>query len=1407
VVTQAAPGQPPQTQQRVRQFVWNNWGQLLKWTDENNVVTRYSYFPVSDPTGEGGSTPVSGVDVPGGYIARIEQDVLDPQLQRAAHLAPVRTVTTDFLYDQYGNRTRIEDGRNGRLTFEYNELGERIRFVGAEGELTQHRYDASGQLKETLREIRDLGFPSDYQTQVTRTVRDAFEYERDGLLAKVIIDADGLKITQRFEYDGNGNLHLEHLPKASQAVGAEPENRIRYEYDEADRRIMETQGDGSPQAITREFRYDQNGDLEQIIYASGRIQLYIRDGFGRLISSGDLLGNSYQTQLDDAGNIARVVVQGSIDGNPAHLGILSDTCYYYDQGDRLVALRQKAFTFEPGAGGQLIETPIGNGQRITRWLHDAAGNELKRFEPTGLEVTYTPDGHGLPAITADNQGFQVDVTYDAASNPSRVATTDPLGTSMLTQQHDRSGRLTSESDYRGTVHRAYFDTEGRQRLVEDALGNRVELVYDNAGRHERSIFSLYENGRRVNADGSVNVQIDTLIARTVHDANGNVTEVRDFDDNAVETFEYYATNQLKKRTLPDDRMIIGGVVEDPNPGEEAYRFFYRNDALVDYVIDPDGRIIRHLYDSAGRPTGFRVEQGTASQISGTTEVDYVIDGLGRIVEARDNNGETGRGAVIQRRYTSFGTVAWERQTEDFTGTARAFEIAAGYLSHGQRTLLRYPGGAPAIRAVPDVHGNTDFVVDNISGFRYADFGYQGRAFSLRRYPNGVAYGYGYDANKEVLEIRSFTGTDFTDDANMIEGHRFVYDEKGLQVRNQDLKEGRFSRISYDSLARLDADIDGYQLSDPGALPTSANYRGYDARGNLVATDAGAVTGRSDGRLLLALQVITNSFYNQADQLQQRSVVDLTDPSAPIIRSQRFQYDRRGNVRQDDDNDYEYDFRNRVVAIVSRSTGQRKRLHYDALGRRIRGADVRFAWWGFDTILEVPDSNAWYKRYIYGAKPGELLAFETNLHGTDVRYFIHDSRGSTIDFLTDAAGAIVERYGYDPFGVVKYLDTAGNELAAAARTGNNFLLHGHEYLPELGLYAAGPRLYHPFLGRFLQRECAVDDPLAYRNPYVYAANNPLAFTEDGHLAWWVIPLALYVAAGTAIALIETGIEAGIASALDDDDFNPFSAYLRNLTIGLATNWIPGAAAARPATRLAVRVGAHAARSVAATALEVGIVYGIERGIYGRDVSALNLALGVAAGNLAGDAVGAALVVPVEALRRRLEFWRLGKALEAVTRHQRGTEEELVRAGLKRPAVRALQRRERSQVKLDFVLRERARRLGIPRKRLVIDNDLPRPHTGTDFGVTMNGTIYIDRKIWLVARSHAQTIDSGLAEPSVFRDLYPTPGSILHHEAGHLLLDGVDAPGPQNASLLAQETFRRWGIISEAATRVLQRSIPT
>ena len=192
----------------------------------------------------------------------------------------------------------------------------------------------------------------------------------------------------------------------------------------------------------------------------------------------------------------------------------------------------------------------------------------------------------------------------------------------------------------------------------------------------------------------------------------------------------------------------------------------------------------------------------------------------------------------------------------------------------------------------------------------------------------------------------------------------------------------------------------------------------------------------------------------------------------------------------------YDFRNRLVKVETDDETPKKvaAYSYDGLNRRIRkivyeadgeteDSDTRYLYSGWRCIEERDenDSQELRARYVYGGlyidEPLRMYRDTTSdgdfADAGDVNVYYLQDRLFNVVALTDTDGGITERTWYECYGKPTCRQESNGHEQTPSHFGNPVLFCGYRHDPDTGLHHVRNRMYHPLLGRWLQR-----DPLGY-----------------------------------------------------------------------------------------------------------------------------------------------------------------------------------------------------------------------------------------------------------------------------------------------------------------------------------------
>ncbi|MEQ6341033.1 MAG: hypothetical protein M3A44_05110 [Gammaproteobacteria bacterium] len=144
----------------------------------------------------------------------------------------------------------------------------------------------------------------------------------------------------------------------------------------------------------------------------------------------------------------------------------------------------------------------------------------------------------------------------------------------------------------------------------------------------------------------------------------------------------------------------------------------------------------------------------------------------------------------------------------------------------------------------------------------------------------------------------------------------------------------------------------------------------------------------------------------------------------------------------------------------------------------------------------------HTHYIHaGATPVAIYTLDITNPTPVVRYLHKDHLGS-IDAITNATGAVVERFSYDAFGKLRL--TNGQDSPSLLSASRGYTGHEHYWGAGQGLINMNGRVYDPSLARFTSADPYIHNPSDSQelNRYSYVTNNPLKYTDPtGYKKVW------------------------------------------------------------------------------------------------------------------------------------------------------------------------------------------------------------------------------------------------------------------------------------------------------------------
>jgi RHS repeat-associated protein len=167
-------------------------------------------------------------------------------------------------------------------------------------------------------------------------------------------------------------------------------------------------------------------------------------------------------------------------------------------------------------------------------------------------------------------------------------------------------------------------------------------------------------------------------------------------------------------------------------------------------------------------------------------------------------------------------------------------------------------------------------------------------------------------------------------------------------------------------------------------------------------------------------------------------------------------------------DLTYDAWNRLVEVAVTGGSVVASYAYDGASRRVTktGSDTRHYYYDDQwRVVEERLNTATTadRRFVWGVRRLDDLI----LRDTSTRLYALDDK-INVTAVVDTSGTVQERYGYNGFGGVRYMDASFATITASAFDWET-LFDSYRYDTDTGFYQVRYRYLHPLLGRWITRD--------------------------------------------------------------------------------------------------------------------------------------------------------------------------------------------------------------------------------------------------------------------------------------------------------------------------------------------------
>ena len=520
----------------------------------------------------------------------------------------------------------------------------------------------------------------------------------------------------------------------------------------------------------------------------------------------------------------------------------------------------------------------------------------------------------------------------------------------------------------------------------------------------------------------------------------------------------------------------------------------------------NGAKISSRYDDFNRVTGVVYGEETAPRY----EYDY--NAKGQVARVRDNllNRTTQSeydlanrpvrvktAEVGQHVYT--GQVAYDNVYGNLSEFAekvgenrQEYGTKFGYDDENRPTLLTYSVGATTI-------GQSTTTIDKLNRTTFSAVKLGSKTFTSEYH--FAAGGYGTSSVTNLVSSITQPGCNCG----------YGYDDNG-NIASATLN-GKWTGYTYDALGQL-TQVNDHSDTRSGADGTTWKYT-YDLGGNILQKQRFAYKDTTN-----PLETVTYE-YGDANWRDK-----LTAVNGSTIR-----YDAIGNPLND--GTWTYTWQNGRQLQKMQKSGVTAEFVYNADGLRVQktvnGVATKYTLHGKNVVHMTSGADELHFFYDAQNRPAVVV-----YNGTAYAY-VKSLQGDIVAIL-DENGNTVVSYGYDAWGAPLWCT---GELAETLGKVQPFRYRGYVYDEETGLYYLRSRYYNAQWGRFVNAdaEIAVEAKLWDAKLFLYCANNPVRYTDDGGNSFWdvladcgkALLVAAVVVAVVAVVIAATGGGGGFALA--------------------------------------------------------------------------------------------------------------------------------------------------------------------------------------------------------------------------------------------------------------------------------------
>lgn len=669
--------------------------------------------------------------------------------------------------------------------------------------------------------------PSNYTLVCDAEIKNGSVYEytySSGYKASVkVTSLETGSPVESYTYDANGNI-TGYIDSA--------DNETTFVYDANGKLTSAT----APGGRTTSYTYNDKGDVASETDPDGNTTVYVYSDTTGLLTS-QTKGGTTVTYSYSNGLVSSVVVSGT-NYSMTYSYVYNDYGNISSVHSGMILQTVSSYTYTCGGRGKLKSKTESNGYCET-YSYDSTGNLLSTSVSGNAVYENTFDLAGNCLRSANAYLGTTEISLLTPDGGAFTYTFDSSGTVLKTVTESSRILFANGSEYNELPEDVSIDSE------TDALGRETEYALKlTQNNSESTVFDITRTYLDATTGASPNeVATETFSgAGSLHysyDGRGNLTEVRDAQNNILIRYTYDAKGQL--------------IREDNSYSDETYSFAYDANGNISYKITYTFTLMQNYgtmklfsmnsYDSMNRDKITSLG-GTAISYDGLNPTNW-----------RNASSLTWCGRQLISRTQGSVTTTYEYNLDGLRTKRTTGNTVTEYVWDGDRLIQEINPD----RTITFLYDGNDIIGFNTGGANY----YYGKdSFGVISYvylEDGTVYcAYKYDAWGNLIPDASTLPSG--GDINPIRYKSYYYDSDTgfyyLQSRYYDPVVGRFLNADDPSYLGVSGTVLGWNLY---AYCENDVVNNYDVSGNWAEKYPGFIWNDKGFSLDVSLEFLSREF--------------------------------------------------------------------------------------------------------------------------------------------------------------------------------------------------------------------------------------------------------------------------------------------------------------------------------------------------------------------------------------------------------------------------------------------------------------------------------------------------------------------------------------------------------------------